>query len=166
MNWLRRPPVEDHERYMQAAVDAARRSAASGGAAIGAIVVDCGGRVVAEGHSLVGRHRDPTSHAEMNAIRAATRRLGRVHLHHCTLYTTLEPCSMCLGACTWAGLGAVVFGADGSVTPPEYYDQVHYSAIEHARHARRDGDRRPLVIQGGVLFAETAALLGEVRAAA
>lgn len=66
---------------------------------------------------------------------------------------------MCLGACTWAGLGEVVFGADGSVTPPEYYDQINYSAIEHAINARRDGDRRPLVIQGRVLLAETAPLL-------
>jgi tRNA(Arg) A34 adenosine deaminase TadA len=166
MNWLRRPWAEDHERYMRVAVEAARRSAASGGAPIGAIVVDASGAVVAEGHSRVGPEGDPTSHAEMNAIRAATRRLGRVHLHDCTLYTTLEPCSMCLGASTWAGLGAVVFGADGSVTPPEYYDQVGYSAVEHARNARRDGDRRPLVIHGGVLLRETAALLGRERMAA
>ena len=101
----------------------------------------------------------------MNAIRAATTLLGRVHLHDCTLYTTLEPCSMCLGACTWAGLGEVVFGADGTVAPPEYYDQVRYSAIEHAVNARRDGDRRPLVVRGPVLLAETAALLGGLAAA-
>jgi hypothetical protein len=58
-----------------------------------------------------------------------------------------------------------MFGAGGSIAPPEYYDQVGYSAIEHARNARRDGDRRPLVIRGGVLLAETAVLLDD-RAAA
>ena len=144
---------------MRLAVQAARRAAASGGAAIGAIVVDGPGEVIAEGHSLVGPDGDPTSHAEMNAIRAATTALGRVHLPDCTLYTTLEPCSMCLGACTWAGLGEVVFGADGSVAPPEYYDQVGYRAVEHAVNARRDGDRCPLVIRGRVLLGETARLL-------
>jgi tRNA(Arg) A34 adenosine deaminase TadA len=144
---------------MRIAVEAARRAAANGGAAIGAIVVDGAGVVVAEGHSLVAPNCDPTSHAEMNAIRAAVKALGRLHLPDCTLYATLEPCSMCLGASTWAGLGEVVFGADGSVTPPEHYDQINYSAIEHATNARRDGDRRPLVIQGRVLLAETAPLL-------
>ena len=150
----------EHERHMRVAVEAARRAAANGGAAIGAIVVDGAGAVVAEGHSLVAPDCDPTSHAEMNAIRAAAKALRRFHLPDCTLYTTLEPCSMCLGACTWAGLGEVVFGADGSVTPLEYYDQVDYRAIEHAVNARRDGDRRPLVIRGQVLLAETAPLLG------
>ncbi len=66
---------------------------------------------------------------------------------------------MCLGASTWAGLGEVVFGADGSVTSVQYYDQVDYSALRASRNARRDGDREPLLIQGGILFRETAQLL-------
>jgi tRNA(Arg) A34 adenosine deaminase TadA len=144
---------------MRLAIAAARRAAQSGGAAIGAVILDRHGRVVAEGHSTVASDRDPTSHAEINAIRMAARRLGRFHLPDCTLYSTLEPCSMCLGACTWAGLGQVVFGADGSVTPIEYYDQVGYSALRAGRCARRDGDRRPLTIHGRVLFKETAQLL-------
>ena len=144
---------------MRLAIAAARRSAQSGGAAIGAVVINSHGRVVAEGHSTVAADGDPTSHAEVNAIRMAAKRLGRFHLLDCTLYTTLEPCSMCLGACAWAGLGEVVFGADGSVTPIEYYDQVGYSALGAGRRARRDGDRQPLMIQGGVLFKETAQLL-------
>jgi guanine deaminase len=144
---------------MRLAIAAAHRAAERGGAAIGAVIVDRHGRVVGEGHSMVARDQDPTSHAEINAIRMATGKLGRVHLPQCTLYSTLEPCSMCLGACTWAGLGAVVFGADGSVTPSEYYDQLEYSALRASRNARRDGDRRPLVIQGRVLLEETAQLL-------
>jgi tRNA(Arg) A34 adenosine deaminase TadA len=144
---------------MRLAIAAARRSAQSGGAQIGAVVVDRQGRVVVEGHSTVAPDRDPTSHAEINAIRLAAKGLGRFQLPDCTLYSTLEPCSMCLGACTWAGLGEVVFGADGSVTPIEYYDQVEYSALRAARSARRDGDRWPVMIQGRVLFKETAQLL-------
>jgi tRNA(Arg) A34 adenosine deaminase TadA len=151
--------LEEHERHMRLAIAAARRSEQSGGAAIGAVILDRHGRVVAEGHSTVAVDGDPTSHAEINAIRMAAKRLGRFHLPDCTLYTTLEPCSMCLGACAWAGLGEVVFGTDGSVTPIEYYDQVGYSALRTGRSARRDGDRRPLMIQGRVLFGETAQLL-------
>lgn len=154
----------EHEWHMRLAVGAARRAAASGGAAIGAIVVDGSGRIVGEGHSLVGPDCDPTSHAEMNAIRAATRALGRIQLPDCTLYTTLEPCSMCLGACAWAGLGEVVFGSDGSVAPPEYYDRVDYQAVEHAANARRDGDRQPLIVRGPVLMAETTPLLTDAVA--
>ena len=66
---------------------------------------------------------------------------------------------MCLGACAWAGLGGVVFGADGTVTPEVYYDRAGYSAITHAVAARRDGDRAPLFVRGRVLFRSTAALL-------
>jgi tRNA(Arg) A34 adenosine deaminase TadA len=144
---------------MRLAVAAARRAAQNGGAAIGAVIVDRQGAVVAEGQSLVGPECDPTSHAEVNAIRSAARRLGRLHLPDCTLYSTLEPCSMCLGACAWADLGEVVFGADGSVAPVEYYDQVDYSALRASRKARRDSDGRPLMMQGGVLLRETAQLL-------
>jgi tRNA(Arg) A34 adenosine deaminase TadA len=149
-----------HEQHMRLAIQAARRAAEKGGASIGAVIVDADGALIAEGHSLVAPDCDPTSHAEMNAIRAATKKLGRFHLPECTLYSTLEPCSMCLGATAWAGLGEVVFGADGTVTPGHYYDQVGYSALRASRNARRDGDRRPLLIQGQVLLNETAALLG------
>lgn len=152
--------VGRHERHMRLAIRAARHAAEIGGASIGAVVIDAEGALVSEGHSLVGPDCDPTSHAEMNAIRAATKKLGRFHLPECTLYSTLEPCSMCLGATAWAGLGEIVFGADGSVTPEHYYDQVGYSAIRACRNIRRDGDRRQLLIQGGVLLNETAALLG------
>ncbi len=144
---------------MRLAVAVARDAARKGGAAIGAVIVDREGEVVAEGHSLVGPDHDPTSHAEINAIRMAAKKLGRFHLPDCTLYSTWEPCSMCLGACAWAGLGEVVFGADGSVAPLEYFDQVDYSALRASRNARRDGDRRPLMVQGRVLFDETAQLL-------
>jgi len=151
---------ERHELHMRLAIQVARRACENGGASIGAVIVDAEGALVSEGQSLVAPDGDPTSHAEMNAIRTATKKLGQLHLPECTLYSTLEPCSMCLGATAWAGLGEVVFGADGSVIPEHYYDQVGYSAIRASRNARRDGDRRPLLIQGGVLLSETASLLG------
>ncbi len=152
--------VGRHEQHMRLAIQAARRAAEKGGASIGAVIIDGDGALVSEGHSLVAPDCDPTSHAEMNAIRTAAKKLGRFHLPECTLYSTLEPCSMCLGATAWSGLGEVVFGADGPVTPEHYYDQVDYCAIRAGRNGRRDGDRQPLLIQGQVLLNETAALLG------
>lgn len=150
---------ETHERHMWSAIAAAHFSASLGGAAIGAVIVDRSGRVIAEGHSTVGPCCDPTAHAETSAIRLAARRLGRSHMPDLALYSTLEPCSMCLAACTWANLGAVVFGADGTVAPSSYFDRRNYCAVAHAAETRRDGARTPLPIRSGVLFEETAALL-------
>ncbi len=151
--------TETHERNMRLAIKAARVSVGLGGAPIGAVLVDDAGAAVAKGYSLVAPRRDPTAHAEMSAIRLAAGRRGRFHLSDLVLYSTLEPCSMCLGACAWASLGAVVFGADGNAAPAEYYDRVDYCAVCHAEGALRDGVRTPLPIRGRVLFGETATLL-------
>ncbi|MGH2712860.1 MAG: deaminase [Thermoleophilaceae bacterium] len=67
---------------------------------------------------LESRHLE--QHAETNAIRMAAKKLGRFHLPDCTLYSTLEPCSMCLGACTWAGLGEGGLRRRRVVTSIEY----------------------------------------------
>lgn len=150
---------ERHERHMRLAIAAAHRAAELGGAAIGAVIVDRGGVPVAHGYSLVAPSCDPTAHAEVMAIRRASAKLGRFHLPDLVLYSTLEPCSMCLGACTWAALGGVVFGAGGEATPISYYDQRSYCARERAKRSRRDGRGDPLRVLGGVLRDATAALL-------
>jgi tRNA(Arg) A34 adenosine deaminase TadA len=69
------------------------------------------GTLVAQACDTVMRSCDPTAHAEINAIRAATRALGRLALRGCTLYSTCEPCPMCMSACIWAEVDMVVFGA-------------------------------------------------------
>lgn len=151
--------VERHIANMGLAIREARRAAELGGAPIGAVIVDAEDRVVGAGRSLVGVRRDPLAHAELGAISEAALTTGRFHLPDHVLYCTLEPCSMCLGACAWAGLGGVFFGADMSVAPASLYDRVHYSAVEQACDSRRDGDRRPLYVRGRVCFSETARLL-------
>ncbi len=78
---------------------------------IGAVVV-CNGRIIARGHNMTERLHDPSAHAEMIAITAATEALGGKYLDSCTLYVTVEPCPMCAGAMNWAQLGALVYGAD------------------------------------------------------
>lgn len=77
---------------------------------VGAVVV-CGGRVIARAHNGVERLNDVTAHAEMLAVTMASGRLGGKYLNECTLYVTLEPCTMCAGALAWAQLGALVVGA-------------------------------------------------------
>lgn len=77
---------------------------------IGAVVT-CRGRIIGKGHNMTERLNDPTAHAEMIAITAATEAMGGKYLNDCTLYVTIEPCPMCAGALAWAQIGRVVFGA-------------------------------------------------------
>ena len=77
---------------------------------IGAVIV-CHGRIIAKGHNMTERLNDPTAHAEMIAITAATEAVGGKYLNDCTLYVTVEPCPMCAGALAWAQIGKVVYGA-------------------------------------------------------
>lgn len=77
---------------------------------IGAVVV-CRGRIIGRGHNMTERLHDPTAHAEMIAITAATEAMGGKYLSDCTLYVTVEPCPMCAGALNWAQVGRIVYGA-------------------------------------------------------
>ena len=99
------------EEFMQEAVSAAARGVAlRDGGPFGAVIVR-DGHVVACAWNRVILEQDPTSHAEVNAIRAACRVLGRFSLEDCELYTSCEPCPMCLGAVYWAGLRTVHYAA-------------------------------------------------------
>ncbi len=77
---------------------------------VGAVVVS-NNRIIARAHNLTERLNDVTAHAEMQAITAASNYLGSKFLNDCTLYVTLEPCTMCVGALYWARLGKVVYAA-------------------------------------------------------
>jgi tRNA(adenine34) deaminase len=99
----------EFERYMHLALEEARAASLAGEVPVGAVLVR-GGAVVARAHNLVESTGDATAHAELLCLREAMSRLGP-RLTDCTLFTTLEPCAMCAGACVNAKLGAVVFGA-------------------------------------------------------
>lgn len=75
-------------------------------------IITGGGKVLGRGHNLTEALNDVTAHAEMQAITAAASALGAKYLQECTLYVTLEPCTMCAGAIAWAQLGRIVWGAD------------------------------------------------------
>lgn len=102
--------MENHEKYMKEALREAGMAAAEDEVPIGAVIV-WNGRVIAKGHNMTERLSDPTAHAEMIAITAATEAVGGKYLNDCTLYVTVEPCPMCAGALAWSQIGTVVYGA-------------------------------------------------------
>lgn len=102
--------MEGHEKYMKEALREATFAATEDEVPIGAIVV-CRGKIIAKGHNMTERLNDPTAHAEMIAITAATEAMGGKYLNDCTLYVTVEPCPMCAGALAWSQIGKVVYGA-------------------------------------------------------
>lgn len=99
-----------HRVWMDRALSQAKKGAAAGEVPVGALVVR-GGLVIAEAHNRRELDQDPTAHAEMLALREAATYLGSWRLDGCTLYVTLEPCTMCAGALVLARLPALVFGA-------------------------------------------------------
>ena len=103
--------MESDSKYMSEALKEAVCAAEEDEVPIGAVVV-CNGRIIARGHNMTERLHDPSAHAEMIAITAATEALGGKYLDSCTLYVTVEPCPMCAGAMNWAQVGALVYGAD------------------------------------------------------
>lgn len=102
--------MEDDIKYMKAALAEAQCAADEDEVPVGAVVV-CQGRIIARAHNLTETLNDVTAHAEMQAVTAAADHLGGKYLDVCTLYVTVEPCTMCAGALGWAQLGRLVFGA-------------------------------------------------------
>lgn len=100
----------NHEYYMKLALQEAKAAYEEGEIPVGAVVV-CQGYVIARAHNLCERLKDVTAHAEMQAITAAATELGGKYLNDCTLYVSVEPCTMCAGAIAWAQLKGLVYGA-------------------------------------------------------
>ena len=137
-------PRETDEKFMRQAINEARKVLAGKEVPIGAVVV-AGGAIVGRGHNLVETLGDPTAHAEMQALTAATATLGSKYLPQCTLYVTVEPCIMCAGAIGWAQVGRVVWGADD---PKKGY-RCYAEAVFHPK----------TTVERGVLGAECEALM-------
>ena len=102
--------MTDDTLYMRKALDEARQAFKAGEVPVGAIVV-CRDRILARAHNLTETLHDVTAHAEMQAITAAADYLGGKYLNECTIYVTVEPCTMCAGAIGWAQVGKLVYGA-------------------------------------------------------
>ncbi len=135
-----------HEKYMRAALAEAHKALQKGEVPIGAVVV-CKERVVARAHNLTETLCDPTAHAEMQAITMAANELGGKYLTDCTLYVTVEPCTMCAGALGWAQVPAVVYGCKDEKRGFQQY-------APHALHPKAQ-------LIGGVLEDECRELMQE-----
>ncbi len=118
-------------KYMQEAIEFAREGIAlRQGGPFGALVVR-NGVVVGKGHNRVAPDNDPTAHAEVVAIRDACKNIGTYQLDDCVLYTTCEPCPMCLGAIYWARPKMVVYGATKhDAAQQQFDDRLIYQKIE------------------------------------
>lgn len=136
---------------MRHALRLAQQAAAAGEVPVGAVVVK-DGQIVGEGANAPLGSGDPTAHAEILALRDAARRLGNYRLDGCTLYVTLEPCTMCSGAMLHARVEAVVYGAAEPKTGAagSVLDVFGYPAINHQTRVER-----------GVLAPECAAVLAQ-----
>ncbi|WP_433800337.1 nucleoside deaminase [Actinomycetospora sp. CA-084318] len=119
--------MSDDGRFLREAVAIAERNVADGGGPFGALIV-ADGTVLARGRNRVTRDLDPTAHAEVTAIRAACRARRDFSLTGATLYTSCEPCPLCVSASLWARLDRVVYAADrhdaarGGFDDREFYE--------------------------------------------
>lgn len=126
--------MENDEKYMREALKEAEAARNEGEIPIGAVVV-CRGRIISRGHNMTERLHDPSAHAEMIALTAATSAIGGKYLNECTLYVTVEPCPMCAGALNWAQLGTLVYGADD----PKRGYSLFAPSLLHSRTQVRKG---------------------------
>lgn len=102
--------MDDTDRkFMRQAIDLSIENVRNGGGPFGAVIVR-NGEVVATGVNNVVPHCDPTAHAEVSAIRKACQKVGDFKLDGCTIYTSCEPCPMCLSAIYWSGIERIFYG--------------------------------------------------------
>ena len=146
---------------MRRAIALSEESVRTGGGPFGAVIVK-DGIIVSEASNSVTLDHDPTAHAEVNAIRKATQKLGTFDLEGCEIYTSCEPCPMCLGAIYWAHLDRIYYANDRkdaarigfdddfiykeiALKPQERHKQMEVLLSEEAKEAFRmweaDGDK-------------------------
>jgi guanine deaminase len=152
------------DSFMREAIERAVENVRSGrGGPFGAIVVK-DGRVIATGANSVTASNDPTAHAEVNAIREACRALGTFQLAGCEIYTSCEPCPMCLGAIYWARPDRVYYAATaGDAAEAGFDDSFIYGELKCA-HRERKIPFEPMMREAGLEpFREWAQKAGRIR---
>jgi tRNA(Arg) A34 adenosine deaminase TadA len=137
---------------MTLAIEKAREGIAAGQSPFGAIIVR-GTEVVAVTHNTVWLTTDPTAHAEVNCIRAAAKALKVIDLAGCDMYSTCEPCPMCLSAIHWAKIDRVVYGATIADAAAAGFFELHVDAKKLAEMGQS-----PLKVESGLLREDCAAL--------
>ena len=122
--------INQDDYFMKQALLEAQKAGERDEVPIGAVIV-CQGRIIARAHNLTETLNDVTAHAEMQAITAAANYLGGKYLVDCTLYVTVEPCTMCAGAIGWAQVSKVVYG---TADPKKGYSLL----APHALHPKAE----------------------------
>jgi tRNA(Arg) A34 adenosine deaminase TadA len=148
-------PSEPNPEFLRRAIALATQNVTSGAGGPFAAVIVRDGRIVGEGVNTVAATNDPTAHGEVNAIRAAARALGTFTLAGCTLYTSCEPCPMCLSACYWARLDAVYYGASAADAAKAGFDDAFL--YDEFRKAAGDRTLRSTQLLGDEAWASFAA---------
>ena len=129
---------EEHEKFMRRAIELARQGVDDGlGGPFGCVVVS-DGEIIGEGSNQVTSTNDPTAHAEIVAVRDACRQLNSFQLTGCTVYTSCEPCPMCLVAIYWARPAAIYFaGTRDDAAAAGFDDELFYNELEKPNEARQ-----------------------------
>lgn len=124
--------MKTDEFFLREALKEARKAEVLGEVPVGAVIV-CNDRIIGRGHNLSITKSDPTAHAEIIALRKASKKLKNYRLSGCKLYVTIEPCAMCAGALVWARVAEIIFGASdpkagacGSVLNIVYNKQLNH----------------------------------------
>ncbi|MBP3726550.1 MAG: nucleoside deaminase [Bacteroidaceae bacterium] len=129
--------TDQDKQFMRAAIRLADESVERGGGPFGAVIVK-DGEIVAGSSNSVTLHNDPTAHAEVETIRQACQRLGTYDLSGCTIYTSCEPCPMCLGAIYWAHIDRIYYGnTRKDARDIDFADDFIYEEFERPLAARR-----------------------------
>ncbi len=146
--------------FMERAIALAVENVRSGRGGPFAAVIVREGKIIGEGTNSVTTTNDPTAHGEINAIRDACRALNTFSLKGCVIYTSCEPCPMCLAAIHWAKIDRVVYGATIDDAARAGFCELHVDAQALAQMGRS-----PLKVESGLLRAECAALFQQWREA-
>ncbi len=145
--------IFDHEYFMRQALQEAEKAFEQGEVPIGAVVA-WDNRIIGRGYNQTETLQDPTAHAEIIAITAATQTIGAKYLMEATLYVTVEPCVMCAGAAAWAKIRRIVYGADEPKFGFMQFNRILTGYNKSLLHPRTE-------IIPGILADQAAALMQE-----
>jgi len=137
------------KKFMLAAIDVAKKESKKYGEwKFGAVVVK-DNKIISKSGNRVFRDIDPSGHAEICAMKLAAKKLGTKYLHNCVLYTTNEPCCMCVGAAVWAEMDGIVFGANSKDLEKEFKKQKNPNMfiIPAAEILKKQGTKKMFLIR-------------------
>lgn len=148
--------------FLEMAIEEARTNINNGGGPFGAVVVR-GGKVISSSGNRVVPENDPTAHAEIQAIRKAASALGTFDLADCVIFSSCEPCPMCLGAIYWSGIKRVVFSADRYMAAEAgFSDEMIYSELSLPADRRSIEMNQALRAEGAEVFSDWEKYPGKV----